>query len=213
MKKVFVSLISLILLFHGTITLAKDNTNADRCKKMGGTWVVEWKGKKPIGVCYDGKGKGKLFECKSRLDCKTLGGKTPFVKSVSPPAQINPHSGKYPSTTKGKPSSPYTITKTIPLSSVRTIIRGPFSYAKIKPNVMKAQMEVQCKGGKKFTISDGTSNGSCGVVLDKNKDIQSASCNGSEEGGNSGSAEVDCSLNGGQGGCSKTTGVGTCQEK
>ena len=81
--------------------------------------------------------------------------------------------------------------------------------------VLGAGMHVSCASGKILVISTGTSDGKCSVKR-KNGAVQKASC---VEGGNvkdavkprhQGSAEADCGLNAGEGGCVSARGPGTC---
>lgn len=88
----------------GSSVAREQDPNVKRCKEQGGTWIVEWQGNKPIGVCYGGKGEGKLFECRSQLECRTLGGDPPPVKAVQPPRPGTP-SGIETSPSLGTPST------------------------------------------------------------------------------------------------------------
>lgn len=72
-----------------------------------------------------------------------------------------------------------------------------------------ATIDVSCKGGNTFTLSTGTTKGTCEVIKDKDSgNVTSGYC-ATPEGNN---ATASCGDNGGEGACGKTEGKGSCKE-
>lgn len=71
-KRAAVAVFSVMTLLVAMAGFAEENANVKRCKDQGGVWIVEWEKGKAVGVCYGGKGEGKIFECKSLLECRDV---------------------------------------------------------------------------------------------------------------------------------------------
>ncbi len=79
-----------------------------------------------------------------------------------------------------------------------------------------ASIDVSCPGGKTFTISTGNdfSSGGCGIGYEGDNVTSGKCANLNEETGKqTNTAEVDCSLNGGEGACVGASGSGSCTAK
>ena len=75
------------------------------------------------------------------------------------------------------------------------------------PPALKATVDVECPGGKVWTLSDGSDLGRCRVDRSGGQ-VTGATCSGAE-----GKAQVTCTSMGGQGSCVGSGGKGSCTEK
>ncbi|CAB5111448.1 hypothetical protein D3OALGA1CA_2050 [Olavius algarvensis associated proteobacterium Delta 3] len=73
-----------------------------------------------------------------------------------------------------------------------------------------ATIDVNCKGGKTFTISTGTKGGTCEVIT-KGDSVTNGFCGDADAKPKPASATVNCHVNGGEGACGKVEGSGSCR--
>ncbi len=75
-----------------------------------------------------------------------------------------------------------------------------------RANQPYAETDVHCPNGDNFTITTGNENGTCTISTTPEGDVRGGTC----DDGNGNSASVNCSLNGGDGACSGSSGSGDC---
>lgn len=75
------------------------------------------------------------------------------------------------------------------------------------PPTLFATVDVNCPNGGTFTISTGDKGGECATTINQGQ-VTGGICNGP-----SGSAQVTCPPNSGQGACISATGSGSCTKK
>lgn len=73
-----------------------------------------------------------------------------------------------------------------------------------------ATIDVNCKGGKTFTLSTGTKGGTCEVIEDHGS-VTNGFCADADAKPKPASASVNCGVNGGEGACGKVEGSGSCR--